>query len=250
MISLMTLALIWSRFWRGEPRHRQSLVGSRCPFCTSLVPSLGSAPPSSWFTHSWVKTKFTHTWSEKEQRNVKSGTREAVENNSKQVHLDFHHTVSFLLPTPYKHECTHSIFISHTHRPPCKPSFGEVWIVSKAAFTPNPALQRKPAGQYGGRAHCATASCAVLLRSRSCRLLKGMIGSVTRTAAIKKLSRAQLQSLAVGKITAAEPQGVWLKRNGKCCLLGRSAGFGVNPTQRLSTFTWREKNPDSLCQPD
>lgn len=59
MISLMTLALIWSRFWRGEPRHRQSLVGSRCPFCTSLVPSAGSAPPSSWFTHSWVHIKFT-----------------------------------------------------------------------------------------------------------------------------------------------------------------------------------------------
>lgn len=56
MISLMTLALIWSRFWSGEPRHKQSLVGSKCPFCTSLVPSAGSAAPSSWFTHSWVQT--------------------------------------------------------------------------------------------------------------------------------------------------------------------------------------------------
>lgn len=56
MISLMTLALIWSRFWSGEPRHKQSLFGSKCPFCTSLVPSAGSAAPSSWFTHSWVQT--------------------------------------------------------------------------------------------------------------------------------------------------------------------------------------------------
>lgn len=56
MISLMTLALIWSRFWSGEPRHKQSLLGSKCPFCTSLVPSAGSAAPSSWFTHSWVQT--------------------------------------------------------------------------------------------------------------------------------------------------------------------------------------------------
>lgn len=138
--------------------------------------------------------------------------------------------MSLLIPTPYKHERTHSIFISHTHGPPCKSSFGKVWIVSKAAFTPNPALQRKPGGLCGGRAHCATASCAVLLRSLSCRLLKGMIGSMTRTAAIKKLSRAQLQSLAAGKTAAAGPQGFLLKRNGKCCLLGRSAGFGVNPT--------------------
>lgn len=56
MISLMTLALIWSRFWSGDPRHKQSLLGSKCPFCTSLVPSAGSAAPSSWFTHSWVQT--------------------------------------------------------------------------------------------------------------------------------------------------------------------------------------------------
>lgn len=98
----------------------------------------------------------------KEQRNVKSRTCEAVENNSKQVHLDFHNTVSLLLPTPRKHECTHSIFISHTHGPPCKSSFGKVWIVSKAAFTPNPALQKRPAGKCGGRAHCATASFAGL----------------------------------------------------------------------------------------
>lgn len=66
----MTLALIWSLFWSGEPRHRQSLLGSKCPFCTSLVPSAGSAAPSSWFTHSWVQTNshihrrshtYTHT---------------------------------------------------------------------------------------------------------------------------------------------------------------------------------------------
>lgn len=64
MISLMTLALIWSRFWSGEPRHKQSLFGSKCPFCTSLVPSAGSAAPSSWFTHSWVQTNsHIHPWS-------------------------------------------------------------------------------------------------------------------------------------------------------------------------------------------